>query len=108
VTLEVTALALTAVVHLIGAAVLVWALLDGDRVDWRRLLDGDADGDGGGGSRRPDEPGPAPGGSPGAVRTRPAAVRLRERGSLAGAHPRVRRPEHPPAREQPVTTPAPR
>lgn len=105
-TLEVTALALTAVVHVIGAAVLVWALLDGDRIDWRRLLDGD--GGGGGGPRRPDEPGPSPGGSPGAVRTRPAAVRLRQRGSLADAHPRVRRPEHPPAREQPVTAPAPR
>jgi hypothetical protein len=95
VTKEVLALALTVLVHVIGMAALVWALLldDENRPDWRGWWPG---GD--------DEP-PAPPASPrdggglplpDAV---PSAVRLREPGRLAEGHPRpARRPEHAPVR----------
>ena len=50
VSLEVVAIALTLVVHVLGAIVLVWTVLDGENVDWRGTLwPRDDDGDWGGG-----------------------------------------------------------
>jgi hypothetical protein len=102
VTVEVLAIALTLVVHVIGAGVLIWVLLDGN-VDWRELWPRDDDGRGG---RWPDEPagdGPDGGGvlAPTPLPdTAPSPVRLREPGRIAERYPRpARRPEHAP--EQP-------
>ncbi len=101
--MEMAAIVLTFVVHVIGAGVLVWALLDADdaRPSWRDWWPGD---------RRPDTPDlppePSGGGTqapilPDAV---PSAVRLREPGRLADAKPRpARRPAHP---VEPVREPA--
>jgi hypothetical protein len=99
---EVAALLLTALVHIVGAGVLVWGMLDGKRPDWRALWPRDDDGGGGG-----------PGGDPAPRPTRPsgglplpdaapAPVRLREPGRLADLHParRERRPLHPPVPER--------
>jgi len=101
VTGEVIALTLTAVVHLIGAVILVWAMFDGeDRPDWRSLWPGDDEDDGGGGSRPIDPPanGPSDGGLRLPDDAAPARIRLRNPGRLADAHPRPpRRPAHPPA-----------
>ena len=104
---EIIAIALTVVVHVLGAAVLVWAMLgDGDeRPDWRSLWPRDDRGDDPPPPDPPD-PRPAPSGSglplpPDAV---PANVRLREAGRLADTRPRpARRPVHPPA--EPNRTP---
>jgi hypothetical protein len=94
VTKEVLALALTVLVHVIGMAALVWALLHDDekRSDWRDWW-----------PRGDDDP-PAPpqprdrGGLP-LPDAQPSAVRLREPGRLADGHPRpARRPEHAPER----------
>jgi hypothetical protein len=93
------ALALTALVHLAGATVLIWLLLDGERIDWRGILRPGRD-DGGDGGPPPDEPTPtAPHGGgdplplPDAVSS---AVRLRAPARIADAHPRPqRRPGHP-------------
>jgi hypothetical protein len=90
VTKEVLALALTVLVHVIGMATLVWALLHDDekRSDWRDWWP------------RDDEP-PQPrdrGGLP-LPDASPSAVRLREPGRIADGHPRpARRPEHAPER----------
>jgi len=105
--MEMAAIVLTFVVHVIGAGVLVWALLDADdaRPSWRGWWPGERRPDGG-----PDMP-PEPSGGgtrapilPDAV---PSPVRLREAGRLADAKPRpARRPAHPveplrePARER--------
>ncbi len=104
--MEMTAIVLTFVVHVIGAGILVWALLDADeaRPDWRGWWPGE---------RRPDGPDappepvePSGGGTqapilPDAV---PSAVRLREPGRLADVRPRpARRPAHP---VEPVREPA--
>jgi hypothetical protein len=89
VTKEVLALALTVLVHVIGMAALVWALLHDDekRSDWRDWWPRDDD----------DGPGPDPG--PPLPSADPSRVRLREPGRLADAHrPPARRPEHPPER----------
>jgi hypothetical protein len=101
-TLEVTAIVITLLAHVVGAGVLIWALLDGDRPDWRRLLfPKDDDGDGGSGPDDPLDPVPGPGGDgglplPGA---QPSGVRLREPGRLGDGYPRPpRRPEHVPER----------
>ena len=97
---EVAALVLTIVVHLLGMAALVWALVldDDDRRDWRGWFGGDDDTD----HEPPREPKPGPGGDglpiplPDAA---PSPVRLREGGRLADAHPRPqRRPAHAPER----------
>lgn len=95
-TKEVLALGLTVLVHIIGMAALVWALLLGEenRPDWRGWWPGD-DGD-----DRPPEPQPGPRGGdlplPDAV---PSAVRLREPGRVAdGYRPPARRPAHVPER----------
>ena len=95
-TKEVLALALTVLVHVIGMAALVWALLldDENRPDWRGWWPGDDD-------DPPVEPPPGPRGDGLPLRdAEPSAVRLREHGRLADAHPRPsRRPAHAPARE---------
>lgn len=94
---EVVALVLTFVVHLAGAGLLVWAMLDpGERRrgwrDWWPRDDG----------RPPDEP---PGPRPDAPRRaplplpggEPSRVRLRTCGRAADGYPRpVRRPAHAP------------
>lgn len=99
---ELIAISLTFFVHVLGAAALVWAMLD-DR-GWSALKDWwprDDDGP-------PPDDGPSgedPGGGgeprelplPGAV---PSTVRLREPGRIGDAKPRpARRPEHEPERE---------
>jgi hypothetical protein len=105
VTLEIVAIVLTLVVHVLGAAVLVLVLLDGEHVDWRGLLwPRDDDGRGGPDLDPPSEPDPTPSGGllplPDAA---PSAVRLREPGRIGEGHPRpARRPAHAPER-----TPAP-
>lgn len=100
---EVAALVLTIVVHLLGMGALVWALVldDEDRRDWRGWFGGDDDPD----HEPPHEPQPGPGGDglpiplPDAA---PSAVRLRDGGRLADAHPRPeRRPAHPPPERTP-------
>ena len=101
--MEMTAIVLTFVVHVIGAGILVWALLDADdtRPSWRGRWPGEQRPDG------PDAP-PEPSGGgieapilPDAV---PSPVRLREPGRLADAKPRpARRPAHP---VEPVREPA--
>jgi hypothetical protein len=91
---EILALTLVFVVHVIGGALLVWALLDDEARDgwrrrWRRR-----------GQQPPDGPRPAA-----AVRpplplpdAAPSSVRLREPGRVGDAYPRpARRPAHPPA-----------
>lgn len=100
-TFEALALVLTLVVHFLGAAVLIWGLLDGEQVDWRGFLNpGD---DGGGGRRRdrprPDSPPPLPDADQ-------SPERFREPGRLADrkARPPRRQPERAPA---PAPAPAP-
>jgi hypothetical protein len=98
VTVEILALALTLVVHVIGAGVLIWALLDGDGIDWRSFWPRDDDGPGGGGPPEPEPPAPPRGGVP-LPDASPSAVRLREPGRIGDVHPRpARRPEHAPER----------
>jgi hypothetical protein len=100
VTLEIVALSLTLIVHVIGAGVLVWALLDGEGIDWRSLWPRDDDGGGGGGPKQPPaEPDPGGGGVPLLPDAAPSAVRLREPGRIGDGYPRpARRPEHAPER----------
>jgi hypothetical protein len=101
VTKEVVALALTVLVHVIGMAALVWALLldDDNRPDWRGWWPGGDD-------EPPAPPPPGPSGDGLPLRdAEPSAVRLREPGRLADGHPRpARRPAHAPRRE-PVRDP---
>jgi hypothetical protein len=97
---EVAALLLTALVHVLGAGVLIWAMLDGQRPDWRALWPKDDDGGGGSGGpfapRRPRGSGELP--LPDAA---PAPVRMREPGRLADLRPRRDRQHEPvPARER--------
>jgi hypothetical protein len=101
VTKEVLALGLTVLVHIVGMAALVWALLLGEenRPDWRGWWPGDDD-------DRPPEPRPGPGGGglplPDAAQS---AVRLREPGRLGDRYRPARRPAHAPERA-PGRTPA--
>jgi hypothetical protein len=102
VTVEVLALTLTVVVHVIGAGVLVWALLDGDGIDWRSFWPRDDDGRWKRGDGLPEGPAPVPSGGLPLPDADPSAVRLREPGRLGDAHPRpVRRPAHAPERVRP-------
>jgi hypothetical protein len=101
VSLEVVAIGLTLLAHILGAMVLVWALLDGEQVDWRGTLWPKDDDDGGGPGF---EPPLGDGGGDGGDRlplpdAAPSPVRLREPGRLAdkAARPQ-RRPAHPPER----------
>jgi hypothetical protein len=94
VTKEVLALALTLLVHVIGMAALVWALLadDESRPDWRGWWPGGDD------EPEPPEP-PKPRGGLPLPDAEPSRVRLRESGRLADARTRPsRRPEHAPER----------
>lgn len=99
---EVLAIALTLVVHVIGAGILIYVLLDGN-IDWRELWPGDDDGRG----RGPDEPVDGDGPDGGGVLAptplpdaAPSPVRLREPGRIGERYPRpTRRPEHAPERE---------
>ena len=107
---EMTALALVFVVHVIGALMLVWALLDAEqRAGWRRRWSGGDDDD----PPPPPPPGPsgtrAPAdGAPPALplpAAGPSRLRLREPVRVADGYPRpARRPEHEP---QPQRAPVP-
>lgn len=97
-TLEAAALVLTFVVHVVGAAVLVWALLDGDRIDWRSVLR-PGDDDGGGGRRRR---GPRPGSPPPLPDADQSTERFREAGRLAD---RKQRPARRPVPAEPEREP---
>ncbi len=101
-TKEVLALGLTVLVHVIGMAALVWALLidDDNRPDWRGWWPGGDD----------DEPSaPPPKGPRDGLPlpdAEPSKVRMREPGRLADALPRpARRPAHAPERA-PERTPS--
>jgi hypothetical protein len=106
VTLEIVAILGTVIVHFLGAGVLVYALLDGEKIDWRGPL-GPRDDDGGGGGgldppsrdRGPDGGGGVRAPTPPLPDAAPSAVRLREPGKrIADGYPTPpRRPEHVPA-----------
>lgn len=102
--MELLALVLTFGVHVVGAAILVWALIDRDDQDatsWRDWWPRDG---------REPEPPVAPAGPSGTGAATPvlpdampSPVRLREPGRISehkGAP--ARRPVHPPAPERPV------
>ena len=100
---EIVALGLTVLAHLVGAAVLVYFLLDGDGFDWKVLWPRDDDGGPGGDDPRDDDRGPSGGGDravpPLLPDAAPSAVRLREPGRIAEGYPKpARRPEHVPER----------
>ncbi len=97
---EIVALALTFVVHVVGAVLLVWAMIDREESSkgggWRGWWPRDDRPDGG-----PPEPPPGPPGDRAPLPladAAPSPVRLRERGArIADAHPRPdRRPSHAP------------
>ncbi len=101
---EIIALALVFAVHVVGGAMLVWALLDGEqRSGWRRRWRG-----GGGDDGPPDAPPPRGAGDGVGPQlplagSAPSRVRLREPVSAAERHPRpARRPAHPPQPREPV------
>jgi hypothetical protein len=107
VSLEVVAIALTLVVHVLGAIVLVWALLDGEQVDWRGTLWPRDDNGGGGGGPGFEPPRSGDGGDGGGTLPLPDAspspVRLREPGRIGEGYPRpARRPAHAPPVREPV------
>jgi hypothetical protein len=106
VSLELVAIALTLVVHVVGAIVLVWTLLDGEQIDWRGTLwPRDDDGGGGGPGFEPPRDGHGGDGGGGTLPlpdASPSPVRLREPGRIGEGYPRpARRPAHapPPVRE---------
>ena len=103
-TLEVVAILLTLVVHVLGAAVLVLVLLDGEKIDWRGTF-WPRDDDGPGPDWDPPEPDPsAPGGGLPLPTSSPSRFRLRRKSRIAESYPKPsRRPAHTPER-----TPAPR
>lgn len=94
---QLIALTLTFVVHVAGAALLIWAMIDRERDDgglrgwWPR-----DDGPGGPGPEPPRSP--APSGPLPLPDAEPSRARLREEGSRIGdAYPRpARRPDHVP------------
>lgn len=103
---EVAALVLTVLVHVLGAGVLIWGMIDRDdpdsRASWGDFWPRDDDGP------RPTPPAPQPSGTrervPLLPDAAPAAVRFREGARLGDLTPsRERRPAHPPA---PVREPA--
>ncbi len=100
-TKEVLALALTVLVHVIGMAALVWALLidDDNRPDWRGWWPG--------GDDEPSTPPPhGPRDGLPMPDAEPSKVRMREPGRLADSIPRpARRPAHAPERT-PERTPS--
>jgi hypothetical protein len=111
VSLEVIAIALTVVVHFIGAIVLIWAIVGDEEINWRGMLwPGDDDGGGGGPGFEPPQSGDDGGGggmlAPPLADATPSPIRLREPRRIADGHPRpARRPAHAPERT-PVREPA--
>jgi hypothetical protein len=104
VTVEIIAIGLTLLLHFVGAGVLVWGLLDGEKIDWRGALwPRDEDGPGWDPPEPPEPPTPdRSGGLPLPV-TAPSAVRLREPGRISDAKPAPgRRPAHAPERDRPA------
>lgn len=107
---EVAALVLTVLVHVLGAGVLIWGMIDRDdpdsRASWRGFWPGDDDGP------KPTPPAPQPSGGrervPLLPDAAPAAARFREGARLGDlTPPRERRPAHPPAPvREPVREPA--
>jgi hypothetical protein len=107
---EIIALALVFVVHVVGAVMLVWALLDGEqRSAWRRPPRPP-----GGGDDKDPPPAPQPPSGGGrALRpslplrdSQPSRMRLREPVRVADAYRRpLRRPGHPPATPAPQPAP---
>lgn len=100
---ELIAITLTFLVHVAGAAALIWAMLDDDR-GWRALKDWwPRDDDGPPRDDDPVEDPDGPRGLPGDLplpSAAPSSVRLREPGRIGDQKPRpARRPEHDPARE---------
>ncbi|MDP2711396.1 MAG: hypothetical protein Q8O56_09270 [Solirubrobacteraceae bacterium] len=104
---EIVAMALVFAVHVAGAVLLVWALLDAEqRGRWRRGGEPGDDGDGGGGGGGGGWPKAPPPSGPDRHDERrrrplplsdsaPSRVRLREPVRLAGGYRRVtRRPAH--------------
>ncbi|WP_027007126.1 hypothetical protein [Conexibacter woesei] len=95
--LEVVAILLTLLVHILGAAVLVKVLLDGEQIDWRGTLF-PRDDDGGPPKWDPPEPEPDPsGGSLPLPESSPSRFRLRRKGTPSYPKP-PRRPAHTPER----------
>ena len=101
--MEIAAIVLTFVVHVIAAGVLVWALIDHDRDDagsWRDWWPKDG--------REPEPPAEpwGPGGdgvkAPILPDAQPSPVRLRTPGRIAEHHAPARRPMHPPLPERPA------
>ena len=100
--MEILAIALTLFVHIIGAGVLVWALIDSDETDagsWRDWWPKDG--------RDPEPPAdPTPPSRDGVDRpllpgTEASPVRLREPGRIGDHKPApARRPVHPPVPER--------
>ncbi|HEX4365031.1 MAG TPA: hypothetical protein VHZ75_10820 [Solirubrobacteraceae bacterium] len=108
---EIVALALVFGVHLIGAGMLVWALLEPDqRIGWRRRWGWGRGGGDDGPVRPSSDGGPAarvaePPASLPLAATQPSHVRLREPVRAADGYPRpARRPLHEP---QPQRAPTP-
>lgn len=113
---EVMALVLTVMVHIIGAGVLIWGMIDHDDPDrgsWRDWWPRDDRGD----DPPPFEPDPQPGGGtvapvpasnvPVLPDSRPAPGRIREGGRIGDLTPRPsRRPAHPDPVRDPVREPA--
>jgi hypothetical protein len=103
VSLEVVAILLTLIVHILGAIVLVLVLLDGETVEWRSTLwPRDDDGPGPGWDPPADDAGPDDGGVPAPTPlpdAAPSTVRLREPGRIREGYPKpARRPAHAPER----------
>lgn len=103
---EVIALGLTLGVHVLGAIVVIWGLMDGDRLDWRSFL-WPSDGQDGGGPQGEGSPS-----GPGGPRALPlpdaqqSPVRMREPARLADLRPRPqRRPAHVPEPERDPVAP---
>jgi len=100
VSLEVVAILLTLVVHVLGAAVLVAVLLDGEKIDWRGTLWPRDDDGGPGPGFDPPSPDPSPSGAGMSLPDAgPSPVRLREPGRIREGYPKPsRRPAHTPER----------
>jgi len=104
---EFLALALTLGVHVVGAAVVIWGLMEGERADWRSLVWPRDAGDDGPGPEREGDRTPVRPGGPGGLPLPDAAqspVRLREPARLSDLRPRPhRRPAHvPDPKREPV------
>lgn len=97
--LEVIAILLTLVVHVLGAMVLVAVLLDGEKIDWRGTFF-PRDDNGGPPRWDPPEPDPSPS-DPGLPlpSSEPSRFRLRRKSGLGATYPKPpRRPAHTPER----------